>query len=68
MKEQLIEEIKSLISTSKKDNIEINPNYLEYFQEDELIEIKEQLILKKQNISQTSGSYLDEIYEKTKKE
>lgn len=68
MKEKLIEEIKELIKTSESDNVEINPNYLTYFEEEELIDIRDKLILKKSCISETTSNYLDEIYEKTKKD
>lgn len=68
MKEELIEEIKELLKIAKSDSIEINPNYLNYFEEEELIDIKKQLLFKKQNISKISSNYLDEIYEKTKKD
>ena len=67
-KEEIIEEIKSLISTSKNETIEINPNFLEYFQLEELIAIKEQLTIKKSKIRETTFDYLDEIYEKTKED
>ncbi|WP_320034175.1 hypothetical protein [Halarcobacter sp.] len=65
-KKEIIEEIKSLISTTGEDSIEINPNYLEYFQLEELISIKEQLLLQKSKIKETTSLFLDEIYEKTK--
>lgn len=68
MKEKLIEEIKELIKTDESDNVEINPNYLTYFEEEELIDIRDKLILKKSCIFETTSNYLDEIYEKTKKD
>ncbi|WP_321311107.1 hypothetical protein [Halarcobacter sp.] len=67
-KKEIIEDIKSLISTTGEDSIEINPNYLEYFQLDELISIKEQLLLQKSKIKETTSLFLDEIYEKTKED
>ena len=33
MKKQIIENIKKLININPEDSIEINPNYLEYFDE-----------------------------------
>lgn len=57
-----------MISTTGEDSIEINPNYLEYFQLDELISIKEQLLLQKSKIKETTSLFLDEIYEKTKED
>jgi len=67
MKQILIEEIKELIKINPNDSIEINPKYLEYFDEEELLNIKKELELRKENISKISNNYLDEIYEKTKK-
>lgn len=67
-KEEVIEEIKNLITSSKNDTIDINPNFLEYFQLEELISIKEELIVKKSKIRESTFDYLDEIYEKTKEE
>ena len=60
MKEQIIQNIKELIK--------INPNYLEYFDVEELLDIQKQLEFKKENISKISNTYLDEIYQKTKKD
>jgi len=68
MKQQIIENIKELIKINPEDNIEINPKYLEYFDEEELLDIQKKLEFKKENISKLSVNYLDEIYEKTKKD
>ncbi len=68
MKEELIKQIKELIKTNPEETIEINPNYLNYFDEEELNEIKNKLKLKKDTIFETNNNYLDEIYEKTKKD
>ena len=68
MKTQIIENIKKLIKINPEENIEINPNYLEYFSEEELMDIQKELENRKKNISKISNSYLDEIYEKTKKD
>ncbi len=65
-KEELIEDIKKLIATNQNDKIDINPIFLEYFQEYELEAIKNDLIFKKSQIRETTFDYLDEIYEKTK--
>jgi hypothetical protein len=67
-KEELIEEIKSLISINKDDVIEINPDFLQYFDVEELVSIKENLIIKKNNIRENTFDYLDELYEKTKED
>ena len=40
MKQQLIENIKELIKINPQDSIEINPKYLEYFDEEELLDIQ----------------------------
>ncbi|KAB7887330.1 hypothetical protein [Poseidonibacter ostreae] len=68
MKEELIVQIKELLKINKNEVIDINPNYLEYFQEEELEDIVNQLNGRKQNVSSITAEYLDEIYEKTKKD
>ena len=68
MKQEIIENIKRLIKINPDETIEINPNYLEYFDEEELLDIQKRLEFKKENISKLSVDYLDEIYEKTKKD
>ncbi|MEA3290131.1 MAG: hypothetical protein U9Q04_08125 [Campylobacterota bacterium] len=61
-KEELIEVIKQLISI-KGEKVDINPKYLEYFEIDELLEIKEQLEGKKsKNLDQKD--FLDDIFER----
>ena len=67
-KEDLIEEIKELIATNKEDSIEINPNFLEYFDLEELVSIRDNLIIKKNKIRESTFDYLDELYEKTKED
>ncbi|MDD3055486.1 MAG: hypothetical protein PHE16_06350 [Aliarcobacter sp.] len=68
MKQEIIENIKRLIKINPEETIEINPNYLEYFDVEELLDIQKQLEFKKENISKISNTYLDEIYQKTKKD
>uniref|UniRef100_UPI0040477FC7 hypothetical protein n=1 Tax=Aliarcobacter sp. TaxID=2321116 RepID=UPI0040477FC7 len=68
MKKEIIENIKKLIKINPNDSVEINPKYLEYFEEDELLEIQKKLEFKKENISKLNVDYLDEIYQKTKKD
>ncbi len=68
MKNEIIENIKKLIKINPDETIEINPNYLEYFDIEELLDIQKQLEYKKNNISKISNNYLDEIYQKTKKD
>ena len=62
-KTELIEEIKHLISVDGSST-EINPNYLEYFTLEELIEMKEDLLFKKLNVVETTKEYVNELYEK----
>ena len=68
MKQQIIENIKELIKINPEETIEINPKYLEYFDEEELLDIQKKLETRKNDISKISNNYLDEIYEKTKKD
>jgi hypothetical protein len=68
MKKEIIENIKKLIKINPEDSIEINPKYLEYFELEELLDIQKKLEYKKENISELSVDYLDEIYQKTKKD
>jgi len=67
-KEELIEQIKKLILVNEEESLEINPKYLEYFQIEELESIKNQLLLRKSKIKETTSLFLDEIYEKTKED
>jgi len=62
-KDEIIIEIKTLISVDGT-SVEINPNYLEYFDLDELIDIKEQLTHKKVEQESVSKEYLDHLYDK----
>ena len=48
MKKQIIENIKRLININPEDTVEINPNYLEYFDEEELLDIQKRLEFKKE--------------------
>ena len=68
IKEELINEIKELLKSSDDDTIQINPNYLNYFSEDELKDIVFRLIEKKVEQKEGNSAYLDEIYQKTKKD
>ncbi|MEA3499091.1 MAG: hypothetical protein U9R16_08535 [Campylobacterota bacterium] len=62
-KDSLIQEIKHLISIDGV-SVEINPNYLEYFDLEELEDIKIQLLERKLDQDEISKEYLDEIYDK----
>lgn len=67
-KQQLITDIKVLINSCDEPLVEINPKFLEYFTNDELLALKEDLIYKKKNFMQNNAQWLDEIYQKTKKD
>ena len=62
-KQTLIEEIKTLISING-ESVDINPNYLEYFEIEELEEMKKELCAKKETIKETTKAYIEELYEK----
>lgn len=68
IKEELIKEIKELLKINDSEKIDINPNYLNYFDEDELKDIVFRLIDKKVEQQKGNSAYLDEIYQKTKKD
>jgi len=65
-KVELIEEIKHLISVDGTA-IDINPNYLEYFELEELEDIKQQLLNNKSNVNVFTKGYVEELYEKFSK-
>ena len=60
---ELIEEIKQLISVDGTTT-DINPNYLEYFELEELEDIKQQLLNNKSNVNSFTKGYVEELYEK----
>jgi uncharacterized protein with ACT and thioredoxin-like domain len=60
-KKKLIKEIKILIATHNED-IPFNEKYIDYFEIDELLEIKDTLENKKQTNENSSKDYLDEIF------
>jgi hypothetical protein len=63
-KSELIEQIKLLINTNADDSVDINPNYLEYFELEELENIMEELKNRKKEIDKLSKEYVDHLYEK----
>ena len=63
-KEELIDQIKQLIDTESQTDTVINIKYIEYFELDELIEIRDLLQGKKDNSHQDSNDFLDEIFNK----
>ena len=68
MREELEKEIKELISTNKNDVIEINPDLLKYFTEEELIGVRDGLLEKKTNFREENAPWLQELYENTKQD
>jgi hypothetical protein len=68
MREELEKEIKELIATKKDDVIEINPNLLKYFSEEELIGVRDDLLVKKTNFREENAPWLAQLYENTKKD
>jgi hypothetical protein len=60
----LVEEIKILINTDDINIVEINPNYLDYFTLEELQEIKDELVFKKQNQNEFVEQYVQELSSK----
>ncbi|MDD2640045.1 MAG: hypothetical protein WCY75_03010 [Sulfurimonadaceae bacterium] len=67
-KELLVHDIKMLINSTDEPLVEINPKFLDYFTDDELMVLKEDLLQKKKNFMQNNADWLNEIYEKTKKD
>lgn len=65
---ELIEDIKNIIKINPDETIEINPNYLNYFEIDELTEIKKKLLYKRDNFQEENAEFLEDIYKKTKKD
>ena len=68
IKNTLIEDIKDLIKTNKNEVIEINPKFLDFFTKEELESIRDDLVNKKLRQKESNSLFLDEIYEKTKKD
>jgi len=60
---ELIDEIKHLISVDGTIT-HINPKYLEYFELDELEEIKADLLTKKENKNDFTKDYVNELFER----
>ncbi len=67
-KELLVHDIKMLINSTDEPLVEINPKFLDYFTDDELMVLKEDLLQKKKNFMKNNANWLNEIYEKTKKD
>jgi hypothetical protein len=63
-KEDLIQEILLLINTNDNSKIDFNLNYIEYFELDELIEIRDVLLNKKEQNKTPSRDLIDDIFDK----
>ena len=63
-KQELIDEILTLIDNNKNNTLEINTNYIDYFELDELIEMRDILKYKKNNRTKETSDYLDDIFSK----
>jgi hypothetical protein len=62
-RDDIIIQIKHLISVTGEE-VDINPKFLEYFEYDELKEIRDNLEYKKTHQDKTNNDYLDELYDK----
>ena len=60
-KQELIDEIKLLIDNSE-NKVEINIKYIDYFEIDELIEMRDMMKYKKENRNKETSDYLDDIF------
>jgi hypothetical protein len=63
-KQILIKEILELVDKNDSTKTEINLNYLEFFELDDLQDIKDNLLKKNENFHQESNHFLDEIFMK----
>jgi len=62
-KQELIDEIKALIDNSE-NKVEINIKYIDYFELDELVEMRDMMKFKKENRTKETSDYLDDIFSK----
>jgi len=60
LKVEIITEIKHLISVDCS-KVDINPNYLEYFTLEELVDIKDELVSKKKHQYKFAKQYVEEL-------
>ncbi|MFZ9659672.1 MAG: hypothetical protein ACO29X_03890 [Arcobacteraceae bacterium] len=64
-KQLLIKEILELINhNNNSTQTDINPNYLDFFEIDDLIETRDGLIKSISNFKENNNDYLDEIFSK----
>ncbi|MBU1668045.1 hypothetical protein KKC13_06465 [bacterium] len=60
-KEKLLKEIEALLSYKPEDKLEINPNYLEYLELEDLESIKRGLLNKIGKLSQEDIDWLEQF-------
>lgn len=63
-KKIIIDEIIELINKNNSHKTDINPNYLDLFELEDLIDIRDGLLKKCADFQKDSNSYLDEIFTK----
>jgi hypothetical protein len=64
-KQLLIQEILALVNANKSSQTStINPNYLDFFELEDLIDIRDGLLKKSEEFKNNNNSYLDEIFSK----
>ncbi len=63
-KQILKKEILELINANGPNTTDINPNYLEFFEIEDLIEMRDTLKLHSENFTKDNNNYLDEIFSK----
>ena len=60
-KEELLHEIEALLAYKPEDTLEINPNYLEYLELEDLASIKKGLLDKMGKLSQEDIEWLEQF-------
>ncbi len=63
-KNRLIKEIIELIDKNGSSKTDINPNYLEYFEMEDLIDMKDGLLRNSEDFKKDNNNFLDEIFSK----
>jgi hypothetical protein len=66
IRSEIEDEIKILINSNKNDTTYINPLMFSYLNDEELIDIRDNLLIKKDNNIDDNRIFLDELYKKIK--
>ena len=66
IRSEIEDEIKVLINSNKNDTTYINPLMFSYLNDKELIDIRDNLLIKKDNNIDDNRIFLDELYKKIK--